>query len=45
MEGYTSTNRAIFVLDKDGTVKYKWVGATPGTLPEFGEIEAALKGL
>lgn len=45
MEGYTSTNRAIFVLDKEGKVRYKWVGETPGTSPKFDEIEAALKGL
>lgn len=45
MEGYTSTNRAIFVLDKNGTVKYKWVGANPGVSPNFEEIEQALKGL
>lgn len=45
MEGYTSANRAIFVLDKDGKVRFKWVGETPGTLPKFEEVEAALKGL
>lgn len=44
MEGYTSTSRAVFVIDKNGTVRYKWV-ASPPTPPEFGEIEQALRGL
>jgi len=44
MEGYTSTSRAVFVLDKDGIVRYKWV-APPPTVPEFDKIEEALRGL
>ena len=41
MEGYTSSSRAVFVLDGDGKVRYKWVG-TPPTAPDFDAIEGAL---
>ncbi len=44
MEGFTVANRAVFVIDKNGVVRYKWVG-TPQGQPEFGEIEQALNGL
>ena len=44
LEGYTSTSRAVFVIDKNGTVRYKWVG-TPPTPPEFDAIDAALNKL
>ncbi len=43
VEGYVSANRAIFVLDENGVVKYKWVAPNPGTLPNFDEVKAALR--
>ncbi len=43
VEGYVSANRAIFVVDDGGTVRYKWVAPSPGTLPNFEEIKQALK--
>ena len=42
LEGYTAANRAVFVLDKEGTVRYKWVG-TPQGQPDFGAVEGALR--
>jgi len=42
VEGYQSANRAIFVLNDDGTIRYKWVAQSPGTLPDFGQVKAAL---
>ena len=44
LEGYTSTSRAVFVIDKGGVIRYKWV-ASPPTAPEFAEIEKALNNL
>ena len=44
VEGYTSTQRAVFVLDKDQKVAYKWVGAPP-TEPPYDEIKAAVRKL
>ncbi|MSP78322.1 MAG: peroxiredoxin [Dehalococcoidia bacterium] len=45
MEGYTSSNRAVFLLDKDGNVHYKWVGKHPGEEPSYQEIAQALAKL
>ena len=45
MEGYTAAKRAVFVLDKEGVVRYKWVGDTPGVEPEYDEIRQALDRL
>jgi len=42
VDGYVSANRAIFVVDGEGTVRYKWVAPNPGTLPDFDEIKRAL---
>ena len=45
MEGYTAAKRAVFVLDKEGVVRYKWVGETPGVEPDYNEIRQALDRL
>jgi peroxiredoxin len=42
VEGYVSANRAIFVVDGQGVVRYKWIAPNPGTLPNFDEIKKAL---
>ena len=34
--------RAAFVVDRDGIVRYAWQGAHPGMMPPFDEIKAAL---
>jgi len=44
VEGYESTKRAVFVLDKEGTVRYVWVGDPP-TEPPYQEIKAAVSKL
>jgi len=38
------SNRAAFVIGKDGNVKYAWVADSPGTQVKFDEIKAALAG-
>jgi len=43
VDGYVSANRAIFVVDGEGTVRYKWVAPNPGTLPNFEEVKQALR--
>jgi len=35
-------NRAVFVLDEEGTVTYRWVADDPTNEPEYGEILGAL---
>lgn len=43
MEGYTAAKRSVFVVDKDGVVRYKWVSEDPGVEPDYGEIEEQLR--
>ena len=42
VNGYDTANRAIFILDDKGTVKYKWVAPNPGVEPDYEEIKAQL---
>jgi peroxiredoxin len=42
VEGYVCANRAIFVVDGDAKVVYRWVAPSPGTLPDFEEVKKAL---
>ena len=36
--------RSAFVIDEDGKVIYSWSSDDPHDLPDFGEVQAALKG-
>ena len=45
MEGYVAAQRAVFVVDKEGVVRYKWVAPTPGVEPDYDEIRQALDHL
>lgn len=38
-----ATERAAFVIDGQGTIRYAWVTRNPGVLPPFDEIKAALR--
>ncbi|MDI6766374.1 MAG: peroxiredoxin [Bacteroidota bacterium] len=40
--GYSAAKRAVFVLDKDGIVKYPWVTDNPGVEPPYEEINKVL---
>ncbi len=42
LEGYVAANRAVFIVDKGGVIRYKWVAAQPGVAPSYEEIKAAL---
>jgi peroxiredoxin len=33
--------RAVFVVDTDGTITYAWVGEDPGVEPDYDEVESA----
>jgi peroxiredoxin len=35
-------NRAVFVLDDDGTVTYRWLADDPTNEPDYGEILDAI---
>lgn len=45
LEGYVASNRAVFVVDKDGVVQYKWLAPTPANLPDYDEIRQAISNL
>lgn len=39
------SKRSIFVLDKEGMIKYRWVSDVPTNLPDFEEVQKALQSL
>ena len=39
MEGYTAAQRAVFVVDKEGVVRYKWVADVPTDEPDYDEVQ------
>jgi peroxiredoxin len=43
VEGYDVANRAIFILDDKGVIRFKWVAPAPGNLPDFDQVKAALR--
>lgn len=45
LEGYVVANRAVFVVDKSGVVRYKWIAPSPLNEPDYEEIHGALSQL
>ena len=45
MEGYVAAKRAVFVLDKEGIVRYKWVSDSPANEPDYDEVQKAVAHL
>jgi peroxiredoxin len=45
LQGYTVANRAVFVVDKEGVVRYKWLAPSPVNEPDYEEIQQALTQL
>ena len=41
MPGYTASERAVFIVDENGDVMWKWVGENPGVLPDFEAVLTA----
>lgn len=42
VKGYTTSKRAVFVIDKTGIVKYLWITENAGAEPPYEEISKAL---
>jgi peroxiredoxin len=42
LTGYTVAQRSVFVLDREGTITYKWIADNPGIEPDYREVEAKL---
>ena len=45
LEGYVAAQRSVFVLDKDGIIRYKWVADTPANEPDYDEVRQAVAQL
>lgn len=42
LTGYVAAKRAVFVVNGQGAVVYRWIGPTPGVEPPYDEVRAAL---
>jgi len=38
------SKRSVFVIGKDGLVRYRWVSDDPGVMPDLQEVRRALEG-
>lgn len=45
MEGYTAAKRSVFVVDKEGKLRFSWVADNPGQEPDYAAVEAAVEAL
>ncbi|MEM4297543.1 MAG: peroxiredoxin [Nitrososphaerota archaeon] len=43
MREYSVAKRSVFIIDKDGVVRYAWISEDPAKEPDYREIEAALE--
>jgi peroxiredoxin len=43
LKGYTVAQRSIFIIDKNGIVRYVWTTEDPAIEPDYKEIENALE--
>jgi peroxiredoxin len=42
LKGYTTAKRTIYILDREGVVRYVWITENPAIEPNYGEVEAFL---
>lgn len=45
LRGYTAAQRAVFVLDKNGVVRSKWVAENPGLEPNYEQVSKEVENL
>ena len=38
IDGYTSCNRAVFIIDEEGLIQYEWVAEHPGIQPDYDVV-------
>ncbi len=41
--GYTAAKRSVFIVDKEGMIRYRWVTENPGIEPPYDEIKSYLE--
>jgi peroxiredoxin len=42
LKGYVAAKRSVFILDREGIIRYMWVSDDPTVEPNYKEIESAL---
>lgn len=42
LKGYVAAKRSVFVLDSNGSVRYRWVSEDPGKQPDYEEVKKVL---
>lgn len=42
MPGYTASERAVFIVDENGDIMWKWVGENPGVQPDYEAVLSAV---
>ncbi|MBN1448353.1 MAG: redoxin domain-containing protein [Bacteroidetes bacterium] len=42
MPGYTAAQRSVFILDAEGTVRFKWIADNPGQEPDYSVVKEEL---
>jgi glutaredoxin-dependent peroxiredoxin len=42
LKGYTAAKRSVFVLDKQGVIRYSWITEDPAVEPKYDAVEKAL---
>jgi glutaredoxin-dependent peroxiredoxin len=45
LAGYSVAKRSVFVLDKEGIVRYAWISDNPGVEPNYEEVVSALAAI
>lgn len=45
LKGYTAAKRSVFVVDKNGTIRYAWISDNPGAEPNYDEVRDAVSAL
>ncbi|MCL4540181.1 MAG: peroxiredoxin [Bacteroidetes bacterium] len=45
LNGYMTAKRSVFVVDKGGVVRYKWISDNPGIEPNYDEVLKAVEAL
>ena len=43
--GLRASKRSVFVLDKEGNVRYKWVSEDPGVEPDYERVKEEVSKL
>lgn len=45
MNGYTAAKRSVFIVDGEGTIRYKWVSEDAGVEPNYDDIAEKLRDI